>query len=96
MVHTNLASVLDSEVYYRLNPHMSHVYMLDEIAPDRLDCMQRDARMFETTCSLQVETCNTPAGTSDATRPSYGTSRSSSCRSAGRHRRPMIISTVTY
>lgn len=46
VVHTTLASLLDGTVYFRLNPHMTHVYMLDEIAPERLEQMQKDAHMY--------------------------------------------------
>lgn len=46
MVHTTLTSLLEGTVYFRLNPHMTHMYMLDEIAPERLEQMQKDAHMY--------------------------------------------------
>lgn len=46
LVHNCIYDILPAGVYYRLNPYMSTPYTLDEIRPERLAQMTRDAKLY--------------------------------------------------
>ncbi|KAK5972256.1 Calcium-independent phospholipase A2-gamma, partial [Trichostrongylus colubriformis] len=45
-VHMCMHDLLDQNVYFRLNPYMTFPYPLDEIDPQKLDQMQKDAKLY--------------------------------------------------
>ncbi|VDK17280.1 unnamed protein product [Anisakis simplex] len=46
LVHLCMHDLLPANTYFRLNPYMSFPYTLDEIDPDKLAQMQKDARLY--------------------------------------------------
>lgn len=45
-VHMTLQDLLPPATYYRFNPYMSDNIMLNEIKPEKIKQMQKDARMY--------------------------------------------------
>ncbi|KJH49024.1 phospholipase, patatin family [Dictyocaulus viviparus] len=45
-VHMCMHDLLDENVYFRLNPYMSVPYSLDEIDPQKIEQMRRDAKLY--------------------------------------------------
>lgn len=49
-----MSDLLDPHVYFRLNPYMSFPYTLDEIDPDKLEQMNKDAKSYVRRNKLKV------------------------------------------
>ncbi|KAI6187226.1 Calcium-independent phospholipase A2-gamma [Aphelenchoides besseyi] len=46
LVHMSMTDLLEPRCYFRLNAYMSQHYTLDEVSPERLAAMNRDARAY--------------------------------------------------
>jgi hypothetical protein len=49
-----MADLLDPHIYFRLNPYMSFPYTLDEVDPDKLDQMHKDAQAYVRRNQLKI------------------------------------------
>lgn len=46
LVHMSMTDLLDPRIYFRLNPYMSFPYTLDEVDPEKLEQMNKDAHSY--------------------------------------------------
>lgn len=54
LIHMAMTDLLDADVYFRLNPYMSQPYTLDEVDPDKLEQMNKDAVSYVRRNSLKI------------------------------------------